>query len=1340
MVIKAARVLARMEQNEVAQRLTVGQQTVSKWEKGASRPRRSQLPALSSALNVSMDDLVRAGEYEPEVVVSKQRRSSLPFENLPDDAFEAFCRDLMSFRHPTKRATRNGSTGQKQYGVDVFLDGDGERVGIQCKRHRRFGRSDIQKAIAEVLPEARITSGVIALSRRTASSDARLAMPDHPGWELWDGEDLSRMVRELPRDQALTLVDTYFEGLRKDFLGVESPSPWLQPTEYDSALPGRLGVDRDFPMVGRSGQLEKITNLVAEHPKMVLLIGRGGMGKTRLLREFALADHGRPVRFAARGPISPEAYALLPQGAPILVVDDAMDPEIELVALVQGVLRERCDATIVLSVRPHLVAQLRERLELTQIDVRDSSVEVGDLAIAEAEELARAALGDQATNHRAESLAQIGYDCPFLIVLGAHLIREGRMSDHDLQSQRELRYEIVSRFADSVVGGSNSQARGAVLSAIAAVQPAALDEPEFLEGIATASRQETSSVLDIVDELEDLGLIVRRAQSARVIPDLLGDAILERALVSKTGIDRGFAKRLSQQVNGRALTNAIRNVSIIDWHRRSDGSSEHADVLWSTLTSHALELPNTDRIKLAKRVAPVAAIYPRHALDLVDAMLENPAPDEEDPFSAIWGEPRQITTANVRMELAPLVANAGHSETCIERAMRLLLDIGSNDPREEPPNPGHALRLMRELGELHPRRPVSSTEVFISALSNMLDDGTLSGEHAILVSLLKPVMAQELTVTQSKGFTITISKHSVDPDAVAGVRCLAIGLATSCISRGGNVALASIQVLEEALRSPDRKDPVSTEFSQVVETLRKVLADPQQDAGIRVAAHRALSWHATYGVGERRVLARKARKDLYRDDEYFLARIVRSGWSTDDDEDDDKGGRDSDPVDRFHRSREQTKKETVSIVGRWAARGELARLLSLIHAAMVDYFEATDRVSTPTELLLQVFETAPDVTRMALVEYKTSSPVNHAIIRVALSSLIENDDPFSETVAKTFMAEGSVQATVVSSAIASGRQPLTSSGRAIVRLLIKTDYPEVYAALLSAARWFPSTERGVVLDILEAAPIEDDTRVANAAADLLASHDSVPWASLTPQKRKLMLDRFVAARELDATSLGELLNEEIKLDPLSAVRFLQRRIEGADKPRKEYDPLPHVDSMNLDFRSSPKLAELITFMVEWLLQDSDWNRQFFGKQVLEPILSGYTEPARLLLRELIASREEARIRLASAILDDAPPNFVVRAPDFVADLVEDATQMPEQMARLVIAGLHGSAEHAFRSRTIGSDDPEELALRDGALAMAQQYSEGSAIRKFYEEVASRASRRILSEREDDRELKDPRHW
>jgi transcriptional regulator with XRE-family HTH domain len=1339
-LIKAARTAVGLDQQQLARNMDVGQQAVSGWERGMSRPRQSQLPALCSLLQLDAADVTRAGEYEADVVVSTHRMLTLPFENLPDDAFEAFCRDLIGFRYPDRTATRNGSTGQKQYGVDVFVSSVGERIGVQCKRHKSFGPADIRAAVGEVLPEAGITSGVIALSRRTASAAARLEMAKYPGWALWDGEDLSRLVRELPGDQALILVDTYFNGLRQDFLGVSLPSPWLTLNEYDSALPGRLGVERDFELVGRAESLNLLTQHVVNHERVVLVVGRGGIGKTRFLREFALSELGRPIRFAARGPIAPEAYALLPQGAPVVVVDDAMDSDFDIASLTQGVLRARPDATIAFSARPRLVSQLREQLGMAEASTTDITVELDDLTIGDAESLAREALSDQATDTRAESLARIGYDCPFLIVLGAHLVRSGKLSDNDLLSQGQLRREILTRFADIVVRGSSAGARMAVLGAVAAVQPAPLDDQGVVDGLAAVSGQGHDRVLEVVEELEDLGLILRRRHTVRVVPDLLGDAILERALVSDSGLDKRFAKRLADHVTGRALTHAIKNVSIIDWHRRSEGPSQLADVLWSALGQHALGLSNSKRIELGKRVAPAAVIYPDRALDLVETLLHNPSPDEEDPFSGIWGKPRQITNDDLARSLAPLVANAGHSRDHLERSTRLLFDIGRGDERQENQNPDHALRLLRELGEFHPQRSVRFNERFVEVIGKMLNEDKHASDRASLVDMLKPALAHDLTITEWKGrASLSVSHLTINIEAVAEVRMKAIALASECLTNDVETAYAAIDVLEEALRSHAHADDVTNEFAQVAESLRRLISEFERPAGMRLAAYRALGWHATYGEGERQRLARQIRRQLVQDDDFLLARILRPGWDID--EDDNGGDLDDDAnfASRYQRSTEAIDLAVKGLVTRWTARGEGRALLDRIRAAMNEENKATGRFSSPDLLLRRLFAAEPEVAHEILVDHGKPDPVGDTIVRAALSSLLELEDPDAEAAAETLIAASPAQAALVASAVMDRGAPLSGIRGRIVRRLIQTSYPEVHILLLSSARWLDATERGIVLEMLQAAPIESDEQVADAAAGVLAGDSVVPWVSLVPDERKAFLDRLAATPNLRPDNLGRLLNAAIKIDSICALRFLQKRIDRGG-PRNGFGPSPRLSSMHLNFRSSPQLTDLVDATVEWILESGSWDRQFHGKQLLKPMLAGYEDEAKALLRRLIGSRDEERVKLANTVLDEAPHNFVIREIQFVVELLEEAHRMPESLGRQVIAGLHGSAEFGMHSRSVGVDDPEEVALRDEATATAERYPKGSPVRNFYEDVARYASRRLRAERLDDRSLDDPRTW
>ena len=76
--------------------------------------------------------------------------------------------------------------------------------------------------------------------------------------------------------------------------------------------------------------------------------------------------------------------------------------------------------------------KLRASLDVPELFADHVTVSIADLSLEDAESLACEALGDHATGGRVESLARIGYDCPFLIITGAHLVRSGTLSDADL--------------------------------------------------------------------------------------------------------------------------------------------------------------------------------------------------------------------------------------------------------------------------------------------------------------------------------------------------------------------------------------------------------------------------------------------------------------------------------------------------------------------------------------------------------------------------------------------------------------------------------------------------------------------------------------------------------------------------------------------------------------------------------------------------------------------------------------------------------------------------------------------------------------------------------------------
>src|SRR5579872_4375586 len=229
LLIAAARKSAGIEtQAELAALLGRAQQSVSRWEAGASRPRPDEVVTLAAALKCKQDELLAAAGYKPvpSLAGSITFDKPLPLENLPPDSFERFIAALVDALYPGAAINRAGVSGHVQEGLDVTAKmPDGKIHSYQCKRVQTFGPAEIKRAVEK--HTALADKKVLVLSR-VASPKALAEIQKHVGWEIWDKEDLSRKLRSLPPEAQARLVDTFFPGRRPELLGRPDPGPWLE--------------------------------------------------------------------------------------------------------------------------------------------------------------------------------------------------------------------------------------------------------------------------------------------------------------------------------------------------------------------------------------------------------------------------------------------------------------------------------------------------------------------------------------------------------------------------------------------------------------------------------------------------------------------------------------------------------------------------------------------------------------------------------------------------------------------------------------------------------------------------------------------------------------------------------------------------------------------------------------------------------------------------------------------------------------------------------------------------------------------------------------------------------
>src|SRR6516225_8822941 len=142
-LLRTARLGQGWDQAQFARQLgVVGQQTVSRWERGTSSPRRAMIPRISQVLGMETQILFDAMADErpapaPETTSPvRPLVSELPLDKLREDVFESFCTELAELLYPYPDDVHGyGSRGDTQGGIDIEVrHPEGLSTAIQCKR------------------------------------------------------------------------------------------------------------------------------------------------------------------------------------------------------------------------------------------------------------------------------------------------------------------------------------------------------------------------------------------------------------------------------------------------------------------------------------------------------------------------------------------------------------------------------------------------------------------------------------------------------------------------------------------------------------------------------------------------------------------------------------------------------------------------------------------------------------------------------------------------------------------------------------------------------------------------------------------------------------------------------------------------------------------------------------------------------------------------------------------------------------------------------------------------------------------------------------------------------
>lgn len=1309
------------QQAEFAAELGVKQQTVSRWERGLSRPRAEQVPEIAAALGIEADALRLAAGYTAPSPPQLSLDRPWPVDALPPETFERFCTEFVTLLHGDDAQVHPyGTQGHTQFGIDIdVVHADGTRTTYQCKRHASFGP---KKVAATVAAQTTPADRKVILLSSSASPQAREEIKKHAGWQLWDREDISRRARlELAKRAQIQLVDTFFVGQRMALLGEPELSPWQTPEQFFAGQtePAR-GFSHGWTLQGREKELDAlVTFATSAAPSVVMLVGNGGTGKSRLLKAFAdrlAAANPRPsIYFLSREPLKMKDLEALGSKPKLLVCDDAHDRE-DLALLADYVANLGNKSRLILALRTygvqHVLQQTRA-LGLAEI----SRIELQTLPKVDSEQLAKQALEHfGAPVDFSSRLASYTRDCPLATVIAAQILANDKSLPEFLIDEDTFRTELLRRLVASTVEGISSkldaEAVHLALATIALLQPIKEDDPKLHDAIATVADITSHEVARILKRLREAGVLYKRGPSSRIVPDLLGDFIVEERCISATGQSTGFAATVFDAAPDSYAEHILVNFGRLDW-RKSNGDTRNSrllDELWSRLKYQ------DKYVNPHLRAAAAAAYYqPRQALAFVRRMLRE---------------------GHVDKVLTDILRHVAYSYDHLSEACEILWDLGRDDDKPLNQEPSHGIRVLTELASPELYKPFDFMDQVVDfGLSLLPYDDSWTGIHNPL-EILCGALETEGHSSSATHRAVMLTPFIVQQSDVASIRRKIIDACVALLSHADTRrALAAARALGNALRAPHGllgatvpKSMVAAWEVEFAETFNAINAELDRvDVAPVVLVKLAVStgWYSRYGTGELKKLSKQIVSRLDTTLALRATRLLVDGW-----------GHLSDQIGsgRFEghtKELDTFAQEILSVAG---GPGEAYRFVEGLLPAVLQ-----DQESAPHALIDCIISHSAEYARELLrpvFQGESTASGRHA--GSALRRLLRDQHELT-MVEKVIDTSDPRLLPIVAEAYA-GYKPQPSYSPLDLRVLrgvTSSAQPEV-------RRWAPhivhqvaQTDAGLAIDLTISADFGDSQQTAHDYLMWIAGDKRTPFDSIGESNVKAILQKLLPLPRIDDYWVQEFIKKSLHHYPGPVVDFLVSRVAIAqERGDWSYNPVPWSSGLRGDWGLMKQQDAL-----QWTRRLFDWA--LAQEQAGESVLPWFGDLVSTLctvsssdfvefFRQWISSAGREGFAVATSLARQTPQSFVFEQHEFVVWMMRLARSHGADVLRKLGSALYCAAVSGSRSGVPGEPFPQDIRLRDSADEVLSGLNRQDPAYELYSDLHRHAIQSIEMQEEEGR--------
>ena len=1298
-------------QQDLATALGVAQQTVSRWEKGLSRPRPKEMTLLERLLRTKPGELAKAAGREVAVTSDQAETAtsydrSLPLSALAPSTFESFCAELLTRRYRAKGGTvsRYGGPGSKQHGIDIVVTGPFGTHTFQCKRVDEFGAQKVHTAVAE---QTYASDLKVLLLSNVASPKARDAMAAHEGWELWDREDLTRRLHELSFDDRVDLVDIYFNGKRQDLLGLDEAGPFQSSDDFFKPflVPDRF-FNHTWQVVGREQEVAQVLEH-ARNPEVVLtcLAGAPGLGKSRLLRHIVAELHAgdASLRIKLVSPTEEVKAVHLdrlrnPQGNTLLVVDDAHERE-DLGLLLRHAAVPDNRTRLLFAMRPYGKEALR--LQAAEVSLLGALVQFVDMqpqTVAQATALATEVLREcDGPVSAAAEIAKTTYTTPLVTVLAAQLVAKKKVSMALLNNVADFRACVLTCVQDVVAGeiatGQDDWKVRAILRAVALVQPIIPDDPGLLTILKLTEDVDESDAARLLRLLNEAGVLLKRGVRHRLAPDLLADEVIQGNYINRDGTANSRVHAVFDQANAEHLKNLLVNLGRLDWRLREGATTD--SVLLSSLHPK-LRWQEKYHNPHLEAVEAVAYYQPRLALDFAKRLIAEGHGDSSS--------------------VCNMLRNAAYTFDHLEEACKLLWLAGRADARALHQQPGHGIRILKELAEFEPNKPVDYVQAVVRFALDLLErPATLKFTYTPFAILEGPLGTEMETTTASR-MTMTIHRYQLPLTVAQEVRDEVTSSLLRFMREGPpRRAFLAAQTMSEALRGPmhgDTSDGAwSREHQKLLRAMLEALKSTDISPVVLVRAAQSASWHAFYGPAQTRPDAHAILELLNRDLPTRLVRALVDGWGTDTWELSEALEREAHVADRARLTQE--------LRDAFTAVSELSELLEMWMAEIA--FVAGSGYGAPFLLVNHLLENVSGFA-IDVIERSNDSQESRLADYVgkALSVVIAADNT---SLVDEFLRRSRDSVPVlrqISEAYArfESNRAYRPSEIELLKRIFQSKDEMVGRHAASLVQQVAKRSPALAVELVCEVDLEAHPRAIHDMFMWLSSEKTIPPNELRSRRRQL-LNKLRPLPKLEDHWVLKFLSSSIKEDGQAVVELVQERLKEASR-RKDwaYTPLRkrhRGDGVGL--LSAPNGPRLLRDILEWgLIEAVDHASIRRLGEAVAGLCGKFEKTLFEVLLSFMSTPTSERATLVAAVLRQAQNDFIYESPTFIRELLNTA----ELVGQAALDDLHAAIVVATRSGMrgggVGQPFPEDVKLERHATQMLATLSRADPSYDLYDDL------------------------